>query len=94
MGIVEICQIFCFLKVGMIVGCMIIDGIICCYVKVCLVCDGVVVQEIEINMLQCEKDVVIEVCEGYECGLILINYFDIYVGDEVQCYEMVEKFCD
>ena len=29
--------------------------------------------------------------EGYECGLTLTNYSDIRVGDEVQCYEMVEK---
>jgi len=51
----------------------------------------VVVQETEINTLQREKDAVTEVREGYECGLTLTNYSDIHVGDEVQCYEMVEK---
>ncbi|KFC16953.1 translation initiation factor IF-2 [Cutibacterium acnes] len=91
MGTAEIRQIFRSSKVGTIAGCMITDGIIRRHAKARLVRDGVVIQETEINTLQREKDAVTEVREGYECGLTLTNYSDIHVGDEVQCYEMVEK---
>ena len=91
MGTAEIRQIFRSSKVGTIAGCMITDGIIRRHAKARLVRDGVVIQETEINTLQREKDAVTEVREGYECGLTLTNYSDIRVGDEVQCYEMVEK---
>ena len=91
MGTAEIRQIFRSSKVGTIAGCMITDGTIRRHARARLVRDGVVVQETEINTLQREKDAVTEVREGYECGLTLTNYSDIHVGDEVQCYEMVEK---
>ena len=91
MGTAEIRQIFRSSKVGTIAGCMITDGTIRRHAKARLVRDGLVVQETEINTLQREKDAVTEVREGYECGLTLTNYSDIHVGDEVQCYEMVEK---
>jgi len=91
MGTAEVRQIFRSSKVGTIAGCMITDGTIRRHAKARLVRDGVVVQETEINTLQREKDAVTEVREGYECGLTLTNYSDIHVGDEVQCYEMVEK---
>lgn len=91
MGTAEIRQIFRSSKVGTIAGCMITDGVIRRHAKARLVRDGVVVQETEINTLQREKDAVTEVREGYECGLTLTNYSDIRIGDEIQCYEMVEK---
>ncbi|MDO4413319.1 translation initiation factor IF-2, partial [Cutibacterium sp.] len=91
MGTAEIRQIFRSSKVGTIAGCMVADGVIRRHAKARLVRDGVVVQETSINTLQREKDAVTEVREGYECGLTLTNYSDIHVGDEIQCYEMVEK---
>ena len=91
MGTAEIRQIVRSSKVGTIAGCMITDGTIRRHAKARLVRDGVVIQETEINTLQREKDAVTEVREGYECGLTLTNYSDIHVGDEIQCYEMVEK---
>ncbi|MGK2309248.1 translation initiation factor IF-2 [Cutibacterium sp. V970] len=91
MGTAEIRQIFRSSKVGTIAGCMITDGTIRRHAKARLVRDGVVIQETEVNTLQREKDAVTEVREGYECGLTLTNYSDIHVGDEIQCYEMIEK---
>lgn len=91
LGTAEIRQIFRSSKVGNIAGCMITDGVIRRHAKTRLVRDGVVVTETEINTLQREKDAVTEVREGFECGLTLTNYSDIHIGDELQCYEMVEK---
>lgn len=91
LGTAEIRQIFRSSKVGIIAGCMVTDGIIRRHAKTRLVRDGVVVSDTEINTLQREKDAVTEVREGFECGLTLTNYSDVHVGDELQCYEMVEK---
>ncbi len=91
LGSAEIRQIFRSSRVGTIAGCMVTDGIIRRHAKTRLVRDGVVVTETEINTLQREKDSVTEVREGFECGLTLTNYSDIHEGDELQCYEMVEK---
>ncbi|EFS57229.1 translation initiation factor IF-2 [Cutibacterium acnes HL046PA2] len=91
MGTAEIRQIFRSSKVGTIAGCMITDGTIRRHAKARLARDGAAGPQTEINTLQREKDAVTEVREGYECGLTLTNYSDIHVGDEVQCYEMVEK---
>ncbi|WP_257478428.1 translation initiation factor IF-2 [Acidipropionibacterium jensenii] len=91
LGSAEIRQIFRSSKVGTIAGCMVTDGTIRRHAKTRLVRDGVVVTETEINTLQREKDSVTEVREGFECGLTLTNYSDVRIGDELQCYEMVEK---
>ncbi|WP_277101679.1 translation initiation factor IF-2 [Cutibacterium granulosum] len=90
MGTAEIRQIFKSSKVGTIAGCMVSDGVIKRHAKARLVRDGTVVKETEINTLQREKDAVTEVREGYECGATLTNFSDLHVGDEIQCYEMVE----
>ncbi len=94
MGTAEIREIFRSSKVGTIAGCMITSGTIRRHAKARLVRDGVVITETEINTLQREKDSVTEVREGFECGATLTNYSDIRVGDEIQCYEMVEKARD
>jgi translation initiation factor IF-2 len=91
LGTAEIRQIFRSSKVGAIAGCMVTGGTIRRHAKTRLVRDGVVVIDTEINTLQREKDAVTEVREGFECGLTLTNYSDIHEGDELQCYEMVEK---
>ncbi|MDN6427859.1 EF-Tu/IF-2/RF-3 family GTPase, partial [Acidipropionibacterium jensenii] len=91
LGSAEIRQIFRSSKVGTIAGCMVTNGTIRRHAKTRLVRDGVVVTETEINTLQREKDSVTEVREGFECGLTLTNYSDVRIGDELQCYEMVEK---
>ncbi|MDN6622212.1 MAG: translation initiation factor IF-2 [Bifidobacterium crudilactis] len=91
LGSAEIRQIFRSSKVGTIAGCMVTNGTIRRHAKTRLVRDGVVVTETEINTLQREKDSVTEVRAGFECGLTLTNYSDVRIGDELQCYEMVEK---
>lgn len=89
MGWVEIWVLFWFLKVGFIVGCLVILGVMWCNVKVWLLWDNIVVVENFLIVLLCwEKDDVIEVCDGFECGLIL-GYVDIKEGDVIEFYELV-----
>jgi translation initiation factor IF-2 len=90
-GTAEVRQIFRSSKVGVIAGCMVLDGTIHRHASARVVRDGVVVQETKINTLRREKDDVVDVREGYECGLTLENFTDIHVDDRIETYEMVEK---
>jgi translation initiation factor IF-2 len=90
-GAAEVRQIFRSSKVGVIAGCMVTSGTIHRHASARLVRDGVVVQETRINTLRREKDDVVDVREGYECGLTLDNFSDIHVGDVIETFEMVEK---
>jgi len=90
-GQAEIREIFRSSKIGTIAGCMIIDGTVRRHQKARLIRDGVVVAATSINTLRREKDDVVEVREGYECGITLHNYSDIHIGDIIETFEIVEK---
>ncbi|MDN5563811.1 MAG: translation initiation factor IF-2, partial [Luteococcus sp.] len=91
MGTAEIREIFRSSKFGNIAGCMVLDGHLKRNAKARLVRDGVVVRETTIASLRREKDDATEVREGFECGLTLLNFNDIQVGDHIETFEMVEK---
>jgi len=90
-GTAEVRQIFRSSKAGIIAGCMIMSGTIRRHAKARLVRDGIVVAETSINTLRREKDDVVEVREGYECGITLDGFSDIHLDDLIETYEMVEK---
>lgn len=90
-GTAEVRQLFKFSKVGTIAGCYITDGIIKTNSKVRVVRDSAVIYDGEINSIQREKDTVKEVKKGLECGITIVNFNDIKVGDVIEAYEMVEK---
>ncbi len=87
---VEIRETFKISKVGTIAGCMVLDGKISRNSKVRIVRDGVVVYTGELASLKRFKDDVKEVSKGYECGLNILNFNNIEVGDIVEAYEQVE----
>jgi len=37
------------------------------------------------------KEEVREVAAGFECGMAFENYSDIKVGDQIECFEMVQE---
>lgn len=79
-------DIFKVSKVGTIAGCRVTDGIIRRQAKARLIRDGVVVWEGDISSLKRFKDDTNEVRQGFECGISLVNYNDIKVGDEIEAY--------
>ena len=93
-GQAEIRDIFRSSKIGVIAGCMVIDGTIRRNAKARLLRDSVVVAETSIASLRREKDDATEVREGFECGMTLSNFSDIHVGDIIETFEMVEKARD
>ncbi|MFV8394374.1 translation initiation factor IF-2 [Corynebacterium hindlerae] len=89
-GKAEIRAIFKASAVGLIAGCMVESGKVRRNAQARLIRDGnVVADKTNIDSLRREKDDVVEVAAGYECGMVL-SYPDIQVGDIIEVYEMVE----
>ena len=92
LGRAEVREVFRSSRFGSIAGCLVIDGIIRRNAKARLIRDGAVVAEnLTINSLRRVKDDVVEVREGFECGLTLGSFNDIKVGDNIETFEMREK---
>ena len=87
---VEVLQVFKITKVGTIAGCMVREGKIKRTNKVRVIRDGIVVHSGELESLKRFKDDVKEVVAGLDCGLNLVNYNDIQVGDIIEAYEETE----
>ncbi len=87
---VEVLQVFKITKVGTIAGCMVREGKIKRSNKVRVVRDGIVVHSGELESLKRFKDDVKEVVAGLDCGLNIVNYNDIQVGDIIEAYEETE----
>ncbi|MDZ7681159.1 MAG: translation initiation factor IF-2 [Fodinibius sp.] len=90
-GNAEVREIFKVSKVGTIAGCYVTEGKINRNNPVRVVRDGVVIYDGEIDSLKRYKEDVKEVNSGYECGLSIVNYNDIKVGDVIENYAIVES---
>jgi translation initiation factor IF-2 len=91
LGIAEVREIFKVSKIGTIAGCYITDGKINRNEPVRVIRDGVVIYEGNIDSLKRFKDDVKEVQSGYECGISIVGYNDLKIGDEIECYKIVEE---
>ena len=92
LGRAEVRQVFRSSRFGSIAGCLVMGGVIRRNAKARLIRDSVVVTEsLSIVSLRREKDDVVEVREGFECGLTLGSFNDIKEGDVIETFEMREK---
>ncbi|MFJ9786042.1 translation initiation factor IF-2 [Amycolatopsis sp. NPDC101161] len=92
LGRAEVREVFKSSKIGTIAGCLVMSGEIRRNARARLLRDGTVVAEnLPVSSLRRFKDDVVEVREGYECGLTLGSYGDIKVGDLIETYEQREK---
>ncbi|GHF76431.1 translation initiation factor IF-2 [Amycolatopsis bartoniae] len=92
LGKAEVREVFKSSKIGTIAGCLVTSGEIRRNARARLLRDDVVVAEnLPVSSLRRFKDDVVEVRDGYECGLTLGSYSDIKVGDVVETYEQREK---
>lgn len=92
LGRAEVREVFKSSKFGTIAGCLVMNGEIRRNARGRLLRDSVVVAEnLPISSLRRFKDDVVEVREGFECGLTLGTYSDIKVGDVIETFEMREK---
>ena len=87
-GAAEVKATFKASQLGVIAGCMVIDGIIkrSCHVR--LLRDKKVIWKGPIHSLKKVKEDVREMSKGHECGIVLQNNNDIKVGDILQAFEI------
>ncbi|MBC3190823.1 translation initiation factor IF-2 [Pseudonocardia sp. C8] len=92
LGRAEVREVFKSSKFGTIAGCLVQSGEIRRNARARLLRDSRVVQEnLPVSSLRRFKDDVVEVREGFECGLTLGSYSDIKIDDVIETYEMREK---
>jgi len=91
LGYAEIREVFDITKVGKVAGCRVTEGLVKRGNKVRLLRDNVVVHEGTLKTLRRFKEEVREVAAGFECGMAFENYSDIKVGDQIECFEMVQE---
>jgi len=91
LGTAEVREVFKSSKFGNVAGSLIRSGEIRRGTKARILRDGAVVGEgIEITGLRRFKDDVVEVREGFECGINLGSFNDIRVDDVIETHEMRE----
>jgi len=89
-GRAAIRETFSIPKFGTIAGCAVLQGKLVRNHRARLLRDGRVITDAKIDSLRRFKDMVNEVDRGHECGAHLENYNDVKVGDEIECYELIE----
>lgn len=89
-GRAAIRDVFNIPRIGAIAGCAVLQGKLVKGQRARLIRDNRVITETRIDSLRRFKDMVNEVERGHECGAHLENYNDVKVGDEIECFELIE----
>ena len=89
-GQVEVREVYHISKVGTVAGAYVSEGKVHRTDKARVVRDGIVVHTGEINALKRFKDDVKEVGVNFECGISLVNFNDIQVGDILETFTEIE----
>ena len=89
-GEIEVKQVFKISKVGTVAGGLVIDGKVHSKDKARVIRDGIVVHTAAIDALKRYKDDAKEVATGLECGISLVNFNDIQVGDIIETFTEIE----
>ena len=90
LGAAEVRETFRIPKVGSIAGCYITDGKMTRDAQVRLVRDSVIIFDGKISSLRRFKDDVTEVQQGFECGIAIVNFSDVKIGDVIEAFELEE----
>ena len=89
-GEIEVKQVFKISKVGTVAGGLVTDGKVHAKDKARVVRDGIVIHTAAIDALKRYKDDAKEVATGLECGISLVNFNDIQVGDIIETFTEIE----
>ena len=89
-GEIEVKQVFKISKVGTVAGGLVTDGKVHSKDKARVIRDGIVIHTAAIGALKRYKDDAKEVATGLECGVSLVNFNDIQVGDLIETFTEIE----
>jgi len=87
---VEVREVYHISKVGTVAGAFVSEGKVHRQDKVRVVRDGIVIHTAPINALKRFKDDVKEVAANFECGISLVGFNDIMVGDVLETFTEIE----
>ena len=87
---VEVREVFKISKVGTVAGAYVVEGKVHRTDKARVIRDGIVIHTGEIDALKRYKDDVKEVATNFECGISIVNFNDIQVGDIIECFSEIE----
>jgi translation initiation factor IF-2 len=87
-GKAEIREVFRVSKVGVVAGCMVLDGQITRDSQMRITRDNIVIHTGKIGSLRRFKDDVSDVRAGMECGITLENFSDVKQGDIIEAFVM------
>jgi len=91
LGQLSVRETFAIPKMGVVAGCMVIQGKITRKAHLRVIRDSVQVYEGKIGSLRRFKDDVSEVGNGFECGVMIAGYNELKVGDVIEAYEVIEE---
>jgi len=86
LGRAEVRATFRIRKIGIIAGCMVLEGELQRKAKVRVVREGEVVFDGMMASLKHEQEDIREIREGFECGIGLKGFDSFEVGDILECY--------
>jgi translation initiation factor IF-2 len=86
LGRAEVRATFRIRKVGIIAGCMVLEGELRRNSKIRVVRKGEVVFDGSVASLKHEQEDVREIREGFECGVGIKGFDSFEVGDSLECY--------
>ena len=89
-GEIEVKQVFKISKVGTVAGGLVTDGKVHNKDKARVIRDGIVIHTAPIDALKRYKDDAKEVATGLECGISLVNFNVIQVGDIIETFTEIE----
>ena len=89
-GEIEVKQVFKISKVGTVAGGLVTNGKVHNKDKARVIRDGIVIHTAPIDALKRYKDDAKEVATGLECGISLVNFNDIQVGDIIETFTEIE----
>ena len=89
-GVAEVRDVFQSPRLGLIAGCMVIEGAVHRNKLIRVLRDNVVIYEGELESLRRFKENVGEVRNGTECGIGVRNYNDVRLGDLIEVFESHE----
>ena len=87
-GHAEVREIFKISKVGTVAGCFVADGAIRRDSQIRVLRDGETVHTGKIESLKRFKNDAAEVKNGLECGISLVNFNNVQVGDVLEAFSM------
>jgi translation initiation factor IF-2 len=87
-GRADVREVFHISRIGSVAGCYVTEGTLTRDSQVRVLRDNIVIHTGRIESLRRFKNDVAEVKQGFECGIVLVNFGDVKQGDVLEAFGM------